>query len=179
MEIGRPSLPRPVTLADGTAIVVRPIRPDDEGRMAVFHGGLSARSVYQRYFHISSLEQRVAHARLSLTCRVDPTAGLAIVAEHATADGGLEVLALGRLTRTAPGEAEIALLVVDHWQGRGLGRVMIAALVDAARSIGLARLHGDMLADNDAMRAVVRGAGFQVARVPGDGAVLRAELTLA
>lgn len=168
-----------VTLTNGARVMLRPIRPDDEPLMAAFHAGLSSRSVYQRYFHISSLEQRIANARLALTCRVDPALGLAIVAEHATAAGGREVLALGRLTRTAPdGSAEIALLVMDRWQGLGLGGAMMRHLVAAARALGLRRLYGDMLADNDAMRAVVRHAGFVIRPVPGDAAVLRAELLL-
>jgi RimJ/RimL family protein N-acetyltransferase len=164
-----------VRLSDGALVAIRPIRPDDEPLMAAFHAGLSMRSVYQRYFHLSSLEQRITHSRLSLTCRVDPAAGLAIVADHVTAKGAHEVLALGRLTRTEPGAAEIALLGMDRWQGRGLGRAMMHALVAQARALGVRRLHGDMLADNDAMRAVVRRAGFSVQPVPGDAAVLRAE----
>ena len=163
-------------LTDGTPVRIRPIRPDDEARMADFHAGLSTRSVYHRYFHLATLEQRTAHARLALTCRTDPTLGLALVAEHTRDDGTLDVLALARLTRTGDdGEAEFALLVVDQWQGLGLGRLMMHHLIEAARGIGVRWLSGDMLADNDAMRAVVRRAGFRVRTVPGDAVVLRAE----
>lgn len=179
MDVAGPVPAGEVVLTNGARVVVRPIGPDDEPLMAAFHAGLSARSVYQRYFHISSLEQRITQARLALTCRVDPAVGAALVAEHATADGGRELVALGRLTRTPPqGSAEIALLVVDRWQGLGLGRAMLHQLIAAARALGLRRLHGDMLADNDAMRVVVRHAGFVVRAVPGDAARLRAELTL-
>ena len=169
-----------VRLRDGALVTLRAIRPDDEPLMAVFHAGVSPRSVYQRYFHLSTLEQRVTHTRLALTCRVDPAVGRAIVAEHTSPDGVRCVVALGRLTRTEPpGSAEIALLVVDRWHGLGLGTAMMHALVAAARSLGLYRLYGDMLADNDAMRAVVRHAGFVIRTVPGDAKVLRAELSLA
>lgn len=165
-----------VRLKDGAVVCVRPIRADDEPRMAAFHAGLSARSVYQRYFHIASLAQRVEHARLALTCRTDPAVGLALVAEHRHDDGGSEVVALARLTRTGTdGSAEFALLVVDRWQGLGLGRVMLQQLVRAARALGVRRLYGDMLSDNDAMRAVVRHEGFVIRTVPGDAVVLRAE----
>ncbi len=167
-----------VALADGTRVVIRPIGADDQARMAAFHAALSMRSVYQRYFHLSSLAQRIAQARLSLTCEVDPASGLALVAEHRTADGGREVLALGRLRRTEPASAEIALLVIDRWQGLGLGGALMQHLVTAARKLGLRRLHGDMLAGNDAMRAVVRHAGFVIRTVPGEGGLLRAELSL-
>ena len=164
-----------VRLRDDAVVTIRPIRADDEPLMVTFHACVSPRSVYQRYFHLSTLEQRVTHTRLALTCRVDPTVGLALVAEH-TADGVAAVVALGRLTRTAPpGSAEVALLVVDRWHGLGLGTAMMHALVDGARALGVQRLHGEMLADNDAMRAVVRRAGFAIRAVPGDAAVLRAE----
>lgn len=168
-----------VTLGDGTRVVVRPIRPGDEPLMAAFHAGLSTRSVYQRYFSVPSLEQRIAQARLALTCRVDPETGIALVAERRREDGQPEVLALGRVRRTPPdGSAEFALLVMDRWQGLGLGRALLQHLIVAARALGVRRLYGDMLADNDAMRAVVRHAGFVIHTVPGDGTVLRAERAL-
>jgi acetyltransferase len=167
-------------LRNGAVVVIRPIRPDDQPLMVVFHAGLSSRSVYQRYFHLSTLEQRVTHTRLALTCNVDPATGLALVAEHTAPDGTVAIVAQGRVTRTdPPGSAEIALLVMDNWQGLGLGTAMMLALVEAARGLGLRRLHGEMLADNDLMRAVVRHAGFVIRPVPGDAKVLRAELTLA
>ena len=68
-------------------MTIRPIRPDDEPLMAAFHAGLSPRSVYQRYFHITTLEQRITQQRLALTCRVDPAQGVALVAEHAAGEG--------------------------------------------------------------------------------------------
>ncbi len=166
-------------LRDDTVVTIRPIRPADEPLMVTFHAGVSPRSVYQRYFHLSTLEQRITHTRLALTCRVDPAVGLALVAEHTSADGVPAVVALGRLTRTEPeGSAEVALLVVDRWHGLGLGTAMMHALVDGARELGVRHLYGEMLADNDAMRAVVRRAGFVIRAVPGDAAVLRAERTV-
>ena len=163
-------------LRNDAIVTIRPIRGDDEPLMVTFHAGVSPRSVYQRYFHLSTLEQRVTHTRLALTCRVDPAVGLALVAEHTTAEGERAVVALGRLTRTdPPGSAEVALLVVDLWHGLGLGTGMMRALVAGARDLGVQRLYGEMLADNDAMRAVVRHAGFVIRAVPGDAAVLRAE----
>ncbi len=168
-----------VTLADGARVVLRPMRDDDEPRMAAFHAGLSPRSVYQRYFHISSLEQRLARLHLSLALQIDPALGVSMVAEPALDEGGLEIVGLGRVKRSEPGAAEIGLLVVDRWQGRGLGRAMMARLIEGARDLQVQRLHGDMLAGNDAMRALVRHAGFVVRPVPGDASVLRAELRLA
>lgn len=166
----------PLTLADGTAVVLRPITPADEALIAAFHAGLSPRSVYQRYFHLTTLEQRTSQQRLALTCRVDPAQGAALVAERV---GVAEILALGRIRRTGTdGDAEIAVLVADRVQGLGLGTAMTQALVGVARALGVRRLYGDLFADNDAMQAVVRRTGFAVRTTPGDARVLRAELIL-
>ncbi|MGE0363179.1 MAG: N-acetyltransferase family protein [Vicinamibacterales bacterium] len=170
---------RGLTLHDGTPVVLRPIRPDDEPLIAAFHAGLSPRSVYQRYFHIATLEQRTTQQRLALTCHDDPAHGAALVAEHLPARGDPEILALGRIRRAGTdGDAEIAIIVADRAQGQGLGTAMTAALVDVARRLGVRRLYGDMFADNDAMRVVVRQLGFAVHATPGDARVLRAELAL-
>jgi acetyltransferase len=168
-----------VGLRNGLEVVLRPIRPGDEALMAEFHAGLSARSVYQRYFHLSTLEQRTTQQRLALSCRVDPSQGAALVAEHVTPGGTLEILALGRIRRTdEPGHAEIAVLVADRVHGHGLGTAMTRALIEVAGGLGIRCLYGDMFADNDAMRAVVRRSGFDVRATPGDARVLRAERTL-
>ena len=167
-----------VALRDGTVVVIRPVRADDEARMAAFHAALSPRSVYQRYFHLATLEQRITQTHLALTCTVDPDTGVVLVAEHSPADANPAIVALGRLTRTEPGSAEIGLLVVDSWHGLGLGSAMTHGLVEQGRRLGLRRLYGDMLADNDAMRALVRRAGFVIRSVPGDAAVLRAERSM-
>ena len=167
-----------VVLRGGVATTIRPIRADDEALIATFHAGLSARSVYQRYFHISTVEQRTTQQRLALTCNVDPSQGAALVAERATGPE-VEILALGRIRRAeAPGDAEIAVLVADRVHGQGLGTAMTRALVAVAYDLGVRRLYGDMFADNDAMRAVVRRVGFVIQATPGDARVLRAERTL-
>ena len=102
------------------------------------------------------------------------------MAQSVREDGTAEILALGRLTRTREdGTGEIALLVADRSQRLGLGTAMMRELVAAGRRLGIRHLRGDMLADNEAMRAVVRRAGFVIRTVPGDAKVLRAELALA
>jgi acetyltransferase len=164
-----------VVLRNGLKVTIRPIRPDDEALIAAFHAGLSPRSVYQRYFHISTLEQRTTQQRLALTCRVDASQGAALVAEHA-GDEGVEIFALGRIRRTGePGDAEIAVLVADRVHGLGLGTAMTSALIAVADRLAVRRLYGDMFADNDAMRVVVRRMGFEIRTTPGDARVLRAE----
>lgn len=167
------------TLRDGTGVRLRPIQPDDEPLLVRFHQHLSDRTVFFRYFHLTKLDQRIKHERLARLCTVDPTAEAAIVAEQDDEAGVPAIIAVGRLTRpNARGEAEIALLVSDVHQGKGLGSELLKRLCDHARRIGVRRLVGEILSENDAMRAVARRVGFAVMPVTDDPQVLRAELLL-
>jgi acetyltransferase len=167
-----------VPLKNGARVTIRPMQPTDEARLEAFHAGLSTRSVHHRYFHMTSLEQRIAHTKATLATGQAPGIAAAIVAESAAA-GEPAVMALGRLTRAEPlGTAEIAMVVIDAWQGLGLGTAMMDALLAEARRLGVRCVYGDILADNDAMRAVVRRAGFVTRTMPGDAGVTRAELSL-
>jgi acetyltransferase len=170
----------PAMLRDGSVVVLRPIRPSDEPLLVVFHAGLSPRTVYQRYFHVTSLEQRTGQQRLELACQADPTIGAALVAEQRTDEGTLTILAIGRMRHTEPaGTAELAIMVADRVQGQGLGTAMLRSLVQLARRLGVRRIYGDMFADNEPMRALLRRGGFTIASLPGDARLLRAELGLA
>lgn len=167
------------TLRDGTVVRLRPIRPDDQPLLVRFHQHLSDRTVFLRYFHLTKLDQRIKHERLARLCTVDPTAEAAIVAEREDSHGVPELIAVGRLTRpNARGDAEIAMLVSDVFQGQGLGSELLRRLLDHARRIGVRRLVGEILAENDPMLAAARRAGFIVRAVKGDPQVLRAELVL-
>ena len=72
----------PWTMKDGTAVTIRPIRPEDEPAMVRFHETLSERSVYLRYFHLMNLEQRTTHERLTRICFIDYDREMALVAER-------------------------------------------------------------------------------------------------
>lgn len=167
-----------VTLPDGTSLRVRPIRPDDEPRLARFHAGLSDRSVYQRYFRPIPLAQRVRHARLSRLCFADFRTEIPLVVVRAAGDAGEEILAVGRLHRDpGQGEAEFALVVADAWQRRGVGERLLARLEDAARAAGCTRLTGTLLAENLPMRHLCHRRGFTLR--PGAGGEVTAERSLA
>ncbi len=166
------------TLRDGTAVAIRPIRPEDEPMMARFHETLSDRSVYYRYFRAVSLEQRASHARLARLCFVDYAREIALVTIHEDpAVGRAEILGVGRLCRQ-PGtkEAEFAVVVSDRWQRRGLGTRLLTRLVEIGRKEGLARITGAILSENVEMRHVGERVGFTVRRSP-DGEC-RAEIQL-
>jgi acetyltransferase len=160
---------RPYTLRDGTTLVMRPIRPEDEAMMIAFHRTLSESSVRQRYLAPVRLDQRTTHERLVRACFSDYDRDIALVVEHAPPAGPTEICAVGRLTRrTAHDDAEFAILVADAWQRRGLGTELLRRIVDIARAERIPRVTATMLTDNGVMMRVAAGLGFEVRAEPGD-----------
>jgi len=150
-------------LKNGTSVTVRPIRPEDEPLMVKFHQSLSERTVYLRYFHLLSLDYRVTHERLTRICFVDYDREMVLVAEHVGAEGEREIAAVGRFTRTTPGdEAETAILVRDSFQNLGLGTQILRTLVDFARQEKIHRLTAETLGENVEMQQICRKLGFQL-----------------
>jgi len=170
----------PWALPDGTAVVIRPIRPEDEPLLVRFHQELSEGSVHLRYFGALKLSSRVAHSRLTRICFNDYDREIALVVDRRDpAAGAHEILAVGRLIRVhGVAEAEFGLLVRDGMQGRGLGTELLRRLVAIGRDERLRRIVADILPENLAMLGVCKRLGFRLDRVEGD-TVLRATLDLA
>jgi len=141
--------------------------------MVRFHGTLSERSVYLRYFHMMKLDQRVSHERLARICFADADREMVLVAERDN-----EILGVGRLSRAPQAkEAELALLISDGMQGHGLGTELFRRLIEIARAEGLERVTAEILPENDHMVRICRQLGFQV-RYSIDEHVVKAELPL-
>ena len=146
------ALIRPLELDDGVALRMRPIRPDDEPRLVELFHRLSPRTVYQRFFRAYD---RLPDHWYHRFAHVDYRTRLALVAEQQEAGGPL----LHAVARYEPGEAggatEIAIVVEDAWQHRGLGTLLLDALLAAAEARGLRRFTADVLADNRPMLRVL------------------------
>ena len=166
-------------LATGARFIVRPIRPDDEAMMVRFHEALSDRSVYLRYFHMITLAQRTAHARLSGVCVVDFDREFVLVAEGRHDETGVPaILGVARLQRCGEGgEAEFAVVVADRFQGMGVGGALMRQVIAAARGEGVSRLRADILSENGPMRRLCARAGIPV-RPTADPQVVEADLAL-
>ena len=185
-EIADENLPRPAIrpyplryvgpwkMKDGTSVTIRPIRPEDEPLMAKFHGTLSDRSVYLRYFHMERLSSRVSHERLIQRCFIDYDRELALVAdlenpqtrEH-------EILGVGRLTKLrGEEEAEVGVLISDSYQGRGLGTELVRRLIAAARHEKLHRIVAHILPENAGMRSLAERFGFRARSAEDPGTVV-------
>ncbi len=169
----------PWTAKDGTALNIRPIRPEDEPAMVRFHETLSERSVYLRYFHLINLEQRTTHERLTRICFIDYTREMALVAERINPQTGQsEILAVGRMMKIfGTNEAEVAVLVSDQWQGRGIGKELLARLLIIGRDEKLTKLTADILPDNRDVMRLCEKLGFTLTH-PADDDVVRAEFPL-
>src|SRR5579864_2522219 len=164
-------------MKDGTAVIIRPIRPEDEPLMVKFHETLSDRSVYLRYFGSLSLKTRIAHDRLVRICFGDYDRELALVAEIEGAEGP-EIVGVGRLNRViGTEEAEVGVIVTDAYQNRGLGAELLRRAIRVAREEGICALTSEMMADNLAMQVVSKALGFRVQMQNGFASV-RARLEL-
>jgi acetyltransferase len=165
------------TLKDGTSVSIRPIRPEDEPLIVRFHEGLSDRTVYLRYFGVVSLKTRVAHDRLVRICFGDYDRELALVAER-KAPGGPEIIGVGRLNRIhETEEAEVAVMVTDQFQNRGLGAELLRRAIRVARAEGVTAVSAEMMADNLAMQTISKAMGFRLQMQEGF-ASMRARLEL-
>jgi acetyltransferase len=162
-----------VTLRDGTALIIRPIRPEDEPGMVRFHSTLSDESVYRRFFSLLKLESRIRHERLTRVCFIDYDRQMALVAEKAG-----EIIGIGRLVKSPlKTEAEVAVIVSDAFHRKGIGRELVARLVRFAREEGLERLVAYVLTQNPAMQKLLEGQGFVFSSGP-DPEVLEGEMKL-
>ena len=151
------------TMKDGAAVTIRPILPEDEPLMAEFHRTLSDRTVYLRYFASLSLRTRIDHERLLRICFGDYDREVVLVAEYRDASsGGRHIVGVGRVNKLQGGdEAEIAVLVRDTYQKRGLGLELLRRIIQVARDEKLSRVYSEMLYDNLAMQIISKRLGFQ------------------
>jgi acetyltransferase len=156
-------------LAAGQLARLRPMSRDDGPAEQRFFNGLSLNSRHQR-FHIGLRE--LSPTLLALLTQVDATWHRAWVVEAETPEGPA-LLADARYVRdpAQPARAEFALAVADAWQGRGLGRRLIAHLIADARRQDVTELFGEVLAENRRMLALAREFGMRLQAHP-DGAQL-------
>jgi acyl-CoA synthetase (NDP forming)/RimJ/RimL family protein N-acetyltransferase len=146
-----------VVAADGGTVHLRPIRPSDAAALVAFHGKLSQRTRYLRYF---SAYPRIPERDLHRFTHVDHRDRVALIAELAG-----EIIAVGRYERhKGTDQAEVAFVVADAHQGRGIGSVLLEHLTAAARESGIRRFEAVVLAENVGMIRVFRDAGYEITR---------------
>src|SRR5690349_3962774 len=154
-----------VLLSDGSAVHLRPIHPEDAPAIVEFHSRMSERTRYLRYF---SPYPRIPERDLARFVTVDHHDREAFVIVS-----GPRIMAVGRYERLGPEseEAEVAFVVEDAHQGRGICSVLLEHLADAARENGITRFVAEVLPENGGMLRVFSDFGYQVQRRYADGVV--------
>jgi acyl-CoA synthetase (NDP forming)/GNAT superfamily N-acetyltransferase len=161
-----------VVLRDGGTAHIRPIHPDDGQRLVDFHGRLSEQTIYFRFF---APHPRLSEREIRYFTHVDYTDRVALVALV-----GDELLGIVRYDRVGAaayglpggtGPAEVAFVIRDDQQGRGIASVLLEHLAAAATERGVDRFVADTLPENRRMIAIFQEAGYEVARGFEDGVV--------
>ncbi|MCP2331768.1 GNAT family N-acetyltransferase [Actinoalloteichus caeruleus] len=151
-----------VVLADGGTVHLRPLRPADGPRLVELHARMSDRTRYFRYFGAYPRMPEADMRRFSTVDHHDRVAFGAFL--------GDDIVAVGRFDRLpSTSSAEVAFVVEDAHQGRGLGSILLEHLAAAARERGLRRFEAEVLAENGPMLRVFRDAGYSVRREVEEG----------
>ncbi|HEY9414210.1 MAG TPA: GNAT family N-acetyltransferase, partial [Pseudonocardia sp.] len=150
--------------SDGGVVHLRPIRPDDAARLLDFHSRLSERTRFLRFFGAYPRIPAGDLRRFTVVDHRDQVAFIALL--------GDEIVAVGRYVRGggAPA-AEVAFVVRDDHQGRGLGSILLEHLAATARENGIGRFEAEVLGENHTMLRVFRDAGYQIRREFDHGVV--------
>jgi RimJ/RimL family protein N-acetyltransferase len=157
--------PDDVRLSDGTQVHLRPIRPEDEAALTALYDRLSPQTAYQRFF---SVMRRLPPDWAHILANVDYDRRMAIVA----VGEGNEVIGVARYAYDPRAdEAEIAVVIEDRWQGRGLGKRLLGELIGYAAARGIRRLRAYVLADNVRMLGLLRRAAIILDRKRESGVV--------
>ncbi|MCW5893165.1 MAG: GNAT family N-acetyltransferase [bacterium] len=152
-------------LRDGTAVVVRAIRPEDRAGLAEQFARLSPQSVYFRFFRVKT---RLTDDELTAFTQLDFVRHVALVATLHQ-DGVEQLLGVARYAivderLTPPHRAEVAFVVMDDWQGKGIGTLLLEHLVPLARAGGVTEFEANVLGDNNRMLKMFASSGFRVRR---------------
>src|SRR5437867_2677796 len=169
-------LSRTWILASGESLSVRPVRHDDGALEEAFVRALSLESRYQRML---SGGTKVTPEWIDSMTHIDYQRHMAF-AVSTTLDGVEQFVGVGRYVVDPPTNiADIALVLADAWQGQGLGRRLLATLLEHAMSAGVREMVGIVLATNVPMLRLARSLCFAVNLEPGDATVKRISRQLA
>ena len=145
-------------LRDGSAIEIRALHPADQQEMLAAVGRTSIESLQRRFFvpkrHFSDKE-------LDFFMNVDFKNHVALVAEI-DANSRRTIVGGGRFIMVQPGQAEMAFAVVDPYQGKGIGAILMRHLIAIAHDIGLKELIAEVLPENAAMLKLFGRFGFRI-----------------
>jgi len=168
-------LVKPVQLSDGTDIVIRPIQPEDAEIEQAFIRGLSPES---RYFRFMSSISELSLEMLVRFTQIDYHNEMALIAVHSSDEGEEEIGVVRYMTNADKRTCEFALVVADHWQGKGIASLLMRSLIDVARDRGLEIMEGQVLSNNFRMLDLMTRLNFRISNDPDESGIKLVQLRL-
>lgn len=144
----------------GNDLLLRPIRPDDGGRLQSFYANATPADMRLRFFMV---RREVPHSELARYSQIDYDREMTFIALSESSTG--EPCMLGEVRAVCDPDnirAEFAIQVASHWQGRGLGHLLLDKLLRYLRLRGTQEVVGECLLENLSLAALARRAGFTV-----------------
>jgi len=145
------------TLRDGASIEIRALWPEHRADFIAAVGRASAASMYRRFF---GPKRKFSEKEIAFFTDVDFVTHVALVAT-AEEGGRQTIIGGGRYVVVGPKQAEVAFVVVDGHQGRGIGACLLRHLAAIARGADLAELVAEVLPDNVGMLKVFENSGLR------------------
>jgi RimJ/RimL family protein N-acetyltransferase len=145
-------------LRDGRPILIRALRPDDQADMLAAIDRTSIQSLQRRFF---VAKRGFSEKEQDFFMHIDFINHVALVTEIEE-NGRSAIVGGGRYVVVQPGQAELAFVVIDAYQGQGIGTMLMRHLLVIARKAGLSELTAEVLSDNAAMLGVFARFGFAV-----------------
>jgi acetyltransferase len=146
-------------LSDGTDIILRPIKPEDEPMWLEMLNSCSKESIYFRFRTNFFFD---AHEVATQFCYIDYSREMAIVAEI-TENNNQKLIGVGRLIADPDHEtAEYAILITDAWQNKNLGTIITNFCVEISEEMGLKRIVAETTTENKAMISILKKLKFRI-----------------
>jgi acetyltransferase len=165
---------RHITLRDGQAVFIRPVRPEDEPLYPPFLSCVSAEDLRLRFF---APVKDFSHTFIARFTQLDYARAMAFIALDESSGRMLGVVRLHADANYDSGE--YAVLVRSDLKGRGLGWVLMQLIIEYARTEGLRTIAGQVLRENSTMLAMCRELGFTVSSDPDEVDICQVNLAIA
>jgi RimJ/RimL family protein N-acetyltransferase len=156
------------TLRDGRQIEIRAVRPDDRDAFLEAVDHASSQSLYRRFFNV---KRNFTEAEQSFFLKIDFVNHVALIAVL-NESGKQEIGGGGRFVLVSPQQAEVAFMVVDQYQGLGVGTLLMRHIAELARAAGLRELTAQVLPSNAAMLKVFEASGLRPSTKRESGSIL-------
>ncbi|MHA1765013.1 MAG: GNAT family N-acetyltransferase [Promethearchaeota archaeon] len=162
-----------ITLSDGESVIFRPISPEDDQKILELYRALSPETIYFRFF---AGRKNVPMKRVRLFTRINFDKNFAIVVEYNGSDEKYigKLIGIGRfiLEPNNPEKAEMSLVVMDQFQRKGIGSILINYLAGIAKEKGVKIIEGTILAENYKILKTLKKLGFKYVKKLVEGEIL-------